>query len=85
MKPIIFKGKNNTTIKLSFKLLTNDLHQPVLKSSKGDLTTIPLLLDITQIKSTYKKLADLKNESKYDLILLKNIVAGACSMSMKKR
>lgn len=84
MESLIFKGKNKTTIEVSFKINNNLLHQPVLKFSKGHTKIIPLLLDLTQAISANRKLLDLNRKKEYDFDYLRNIVAGACCMSMKR-
>lgn len=82
LKPIIFKGKDKTTIKVYFK--PNEFgFQPILESSLGDFVTIPLLLDLTQIISTNRKLHQLNKKKEFPLEYLRDVVAGACSLSMK--
>lgn len=71
------------TIKVSFKIINNLLYQPVLETSDRNIK-IPLLLDLTQVISADHKLLKLNREKEYDLDYLRDIVAGACSMSMKR-
>ncbi len=83
LKPLIFKGKNNTRIKFSFKMTNNLLLQPVLNSSNGETVEIPLLMDLSQTILANKKLLNINKEQEFPLEYLRNIVAGACSLSMK--
>ena len=82
MKPIIFKGKDKTTIEVFFK--TNEFgFQPILASSKR-AEAIPLLMDLTQIIATNRKLHLLNKEKEFPFEYLRNVVAGACSLTMKR-
>lgn len=83
MKSVTFKGKNNTTIEVRFEHRGHGLYEPSIWHSKGDLRLIPLLLDKIQISRTKEKLADLK-DIEYDFNLFREIVAGACSLTMKR-
>jgi len=83
MGPVIFKGKKKTSIIVRFNKKDYGLYQPIV-SSKGQRNYIPLLMDEWQIASTLKKLSDLEDKE-YDFGLFREIVAGACSLSMKRR
>ncbi len=78
----MFKGKD-CTINLSFKKFKNQLQKPVLSSSNGEEAVIPLLLDTYQIENVYEMLSDLKRDTEHTFDSLRNIVAGACSLSMR--
>jgi len=45
---------------------------------------LPLLLDLTQVISTNRKLLELNREKEFNFNNLRNIVTGACSISMKE-
>lgn len=83
MKPIIFKGEHNTRIKFSFKMTNNLLFIPVLNSSDGEIIEIPLLLDLIQIDLVSQKLLAINKKQEFPLEYLRNVIAGACSLSMK--
>ncbi len=87
MKPIIFKGENNTRIKVSFNFILRDcfgaLYQPSLSSSKGEEEVIPLSLSEKAIDLTKNKLNAINKKQDFPFEYLKNVVAGACSLSMK--
>ena len=88
MKTVTFKGRNKTTIEVRFEkkiYFEKDcgLYQPIV-CSKNQKKLIPLLLDQIQISCTLEKLAALK-DTEYDFNLFREIVAGACSLSMKGR
>jgi len=78
----MFKGKD-CTIDLSFKLFENQLQKPILISSNGEEVVIPLLLDTYQIENVYDMLSILKKDTEHSFESLRNIVAGACSLSMR--
>lgn len=83
MKPIIFKGKKNATIEVFFK--ANDWgFQPILVSSNNRAAAVPLLMDLTQIIATNLKLHHLDKEKEFPFEYLRNVVAGACSLTMKR-
>ena len=82
MKPLIFKGKDKTTIEVFFKA-NNFGFQPILISEKK-AKAIPLLMDLTQIITTNRKLHHLNKEKEYPFEYFRDIVAGACLMSMKR-
>lgn len=84
MKSITFKGKNNTSIEVFFSLIKKDLYKPALKLENGQIKTIPLLLDLNQIPFVNSKLLRLDRTAEYDPKILKGIVAGACSMTIKR-
>ena len=84
MNSITFKGKNNTSIEVFFSLIGKDLYKPTLKLGKGQIETIPLLLELDQIPPVNSKLLQLDRRVEYHPAILKGIVAGACSMTMKR-
>ena len=65
--------------------MVNGLYKPALKLGNRKIETIPLLLDLSQIPSINSKLLRLDRTKEYGSTLLRGIVAGACSITMKKR
>jgi len=85
VKSTSFKSDKGN-IQVYFKEHKNDLHKPVvLSSSKRE--TLPLLLEMCDINKTFEMLCEMEDIKGIDYIynydLLKNIVTGACYLSMK--
>jgi len=78
----MFRGKEGT-IELSFKQINGQLQKPILTSSTGEKIIIPLLLDTYQIEKVHGMLSRLKRDTEHSLESLRNIVTGACSISMR--
>jgi len=68
--------------KVYFKAGIVGLYQPMIKTTKEEIK-IPLLLDFHQIEPTINKLKHLCDKS-FPIEALRLIVAGACSLTMKR-
>ena len=82
----IFFKTNKGDTEVYFDKFKRTFYKPVIKAPNKTVT-LPLLLEVSDIKMTLKKLLDVKKikgiDHIYDYDLLTNIVAGASKISMK--
>lgn len=85
MKSIFFKVRNRKNpIEITFEKKLG-LYKPILKTPRKTYP-IPLLLNNFQIEETFNKINEVKKRKKNlpNIEILKNIVAGAASITIKK-
>jgi len=86
MKSIFFKVDNKKKpVEIAFKKNTIGLFKPILKTPTHNIE-IPLLLEYYHVESVIKKINTVKKikGTLGNVELLRNVVAGACSLSMKR-